>query len=144
MSTAIDAMTEEDVAAVLAIDGESVREEQLREELRRTWARLRVARSSTGAVQGYVLFWHVTDEIHLLNVAVAPASRRAGLGTALVQEVIAYARSHRAAKILLEVRASNEAALRLYERLGFIRFNVRSRYYSDGEDGVEMVLSLGA
>src|SRR5262249_54549368 len=95
----IDAMTERDIEAVLAIDLESfhrtdigaadadgphkARERQLREELVRTWARLRVARglgldaagasSAAGAreVLGYVLFWHVADEVHLLNVAVA-------------------------------------------------------------------------
>ena len=48
-----------------------------------------------------------------------------------------------ALEILLEVRASNVAALALYDRLGFTRFNVRERYYSDGEDGIEMVLALG-
>lgn len=151
----IEPMTERDVEPVLTIDvasfhpgdigGEkedpcAVREKQLREELARTWARLRVARAPSGEVLGYVLFWHVADEIHLLNVAVAPASRRMGVGRALVEEVLEYARSNAAAKILLEVRVSNVAALRLYEALGFERFNVRKRYYSDGEDGVEMML----
>ncbi len=150
-------MTEADVEAALAIDlasfrpsdigaerddPRSVREKQLREELVRTWARLRVARGPGRAVLGYVLFWHVADEIHLLNVAVDPAWRRRGIGRALVEDVIAYARANDASKILLEVRASNDAALHLYERLGFERFNVRRKYYSDGEDGVEMVLAL--
>ena len=66
-----------------------------------------------------MLFWHVTDEIHLLNVAVDRGKRRHGSGRALVNEVIAYARSNAAAKILLEVRRSNEPAIRLYEGLGF-------------------------
>lgn len=150
-------MTEQDVDAALAIDVASfrpsdigaerddprpVRDKQLREELARTWARLRVARGPGGAVLGYVLFWHVADEVHLLNVAVDPARRRQGIGRALVEDVLAYARAHDASKVLLEVRASNDAALRLYERLGFQRFNVRRRYYADGEDGVEMVLAL--
>jgi [ribosomal protein S18]-alanine N-acetyltransferase len=47
-------------------------------------------------------------------------------------------------KILLEVRASNAAAIALYEALGFERFNVRKRYYDDGEDGVEMVRRITA
>ncbi len=154
----IEEMTEADLEGALVIDlasfhpsdigGEradprAVREKSLREELARSWARLRVARDPSGAVVGYVLFWHVVDEIHLLNVAVAPESRRGGIGRTLVEAVIAYARAHAAAKILLEVRASNAAALALYERLGFTRFNVRERYYSDGEDGIEMVLELG-
>src|SRR5262249_51786071 len=115
------------------------REKQLREELARAWARLRVARAPSGEVLGYVLFWHVTDEIHLLNVAVAPGERRGGIGRALVEEVIAYAKAHAAAKILLEVRASNVPAIALYKALAFTEFNVRTRYYADGEDAVEMV-----
>jgi ribosomal-protein-alanine N-acetyltransferase len=154
----ISPMTESDIEAALAIDlasfrpGEigseredprAVREKQLREELARTWARLRVARARTGEVVGYILFWHVVDEIHLLNVAVDPRVRRRGIGRALVDDLLAHARANAVAKVLLEVRASNEAAIRLYEGLGFSRFNVRERYYSDGEDGVEMVLELG-
>ncbi|MBX3259028.1 MAG: ribosomal protein S18-alanine N-acetyltransferase [Labilithrix sp.] len=153
----IEPMTEADIDATLAIDlasfhprdigGERedprrAREENLREELARTWARLRVARGRGGDVLGYILFWHVVDEIHLLNVAVAPAARRRGVGRALVDDLVAFARRERAAKVLLEVRASNEPAIRLYERLGFARFNVRKAYYSDGEDGVEMMLEL--
>ncbi|MBX3197745.1 MAG: ribosomal protein S18-alanine N-acetyltransferase [Labilithrix sp.] len=154
-SPTIEPMTEADVAATLAIDlasfhprdigGErGAREKNLREELARTWARLRVARGRAGDVLGYILFWHVADEIHLLNVAVAPVARRRGVGRSLVADLVAFSRRERAAKILLEVRASNEPAIRLYERLGFTRFNVRKAYYSDGEDGVEMMLELGA
>jgi ribosomal-protein-alanine N-acetyltransferase len=154
----IDAMTSADVEAVLGIDVasfhasdigaekedlRSVRETQLREELARTWARLRVARSESSQVLGYILFWHVTDEIHLLNVAVSPQVRRQGIGRALVLDLLDYARAHAAAKVLLEVRASNAAAIRLYQELGFEEFNVRKAYYSDGEDGIEMMLELG-
>jgi ribosomal-protein-alanine N-acetyltransferase len=140
-SWTVEPMKEDDVAAVLAIDSD-ITERQLREELHRSWARLRVVRDASGAVRGYVLFWHVTDEIHLLNVAVEPAARRQGIGRALVDAVTNYARAAHAAKILLEVRASNRPAIALYERLGFIRFNVRARYYPDGEDGVEMMLTM--
>ena len=133
-------MVEADIAAVLAIDPD-VREGQLREELTRAWGRLRVDRTASGVI-GYVLFWHVTDEIHLLNVAVATSERRHGRGRALVEEVIAYARTHAAAKVLLEVRRSNEPALALYRRVGFEETNVRKRYYDDGEDAIEMMLTL--
>lgn len=141
MDFSIAPMEEADVvvAGALAIDG--VDEARLREELARTWARVRVAKGK--GLLGYVLFWHVTDEIHLLNVAVDPAHRRRGIGRALVLDVIAYARAHGAAKVLLEVRASNAAAIALYEGLAFERFNVRRRYYDDGEDGIEMMLLTG-
>lgn len=153
---AIEPMTEGDLAAAVAIDLASfpedvhgggaprlAREGQLREELARTWARVRVAREGEGGeILGYVVFWHVADELHVLNVAVAPGARRRGVGRALVGDVIAYARSHAAARIILEVRASNRPAIALYGGLGFAEFNVRARYYSDGEDGVEMMLVL--
>lgn len=142
-------MTEADIPAVLALDHEA-KEQNLREELVRSWARLRVdRRESSGespcdssGVVGYVLFWHVTDEIHLLNVAVLASERQKGRGRALVETVIGYAREHAAAKVLLEVRVSNEPALALYRRLGFEEINRRKRYYDDGEDAIEMMLTL--
>jgi ribosomal-protein-alanine N-acetyltransferase len=134
--TRIEPMTEADIAAVLAIDPDA-RESNLREELVRTWGRLRVLRSEH--LLGYVLFWHVTDEIHLLNVAVDPAERRKGYGRRLVEEVIDFGRSHQAERVLLEVRVSNAAAVALYAALGFEEFNRRKRYYDDGEDAIEMM-----
>jgi ribosomal-protein-alanine N-acetyltransferase len=119
-----------------------VRERSLREELVRPWARLRAARDESGTLLGYALFWHVIDELQLLNVAVAIPARRRGIGRALMHDLIAYARSHDVARILLEVRAGNRAAIALYEQLGFTRFNVRERYYADDEDAIEMSLVL--
>jgi ribosomal-protein-alanine N-acetyltransferase len=150
---AVEPMKEEDVSPVAALDDaafgthgpsdtQEAREKNLHEELKRTWARLRVVRDVGGRVVGYVLFWHVTDEIHLLNVAVDPRARRQRVGRTLVEAVIEYARANQAAKVLLEVRASNAPAIALYENLGFVRFNVRARYYPDGEDGVEMMLTI--
>lgn len=163
MLSKIDALVEADLTAAVDIDLASfvpselgvgvgvgaeaeapliVRERSLREELVRSWARLRAARDEGGAVLGYALFWHVVDELHLLNVAVAIPSRRRGIGRALMDDLIAYGRAHAAARILLEVRAGNVAAITLYEQLGFTRFNVRERYYADDEDAIEMSLVL--
>lgn len=146
---AIEPMTEEDLAAAVAIDASAfptheagdAREKSLREELARPWARLRVARADRGVVVGYLLFWHVADEAHLLNVAVAAQERRRGIGRALVEHLVAYANAHAITKVLLEVRASNRAAIALYEKLGFTEINVRAKYYADGEDAVEMMLT---
>jgi ribosomal-protein-alanine N-acetyltransferase len=153
----IDDLRESDVDAALEIDLTSfapselgagpesarvVRERSLREELSRTWSRLRAARDAEGRVVGYCLFWHVVDEVHLLNVAVAIEARRHGIGLALMTDLLTYAREHGIVRILLEARARNTPALTLYERLGFERFHVRERYYADGEDAVEMALDL--
>lgn len=149
----VETMKPEDLEAVLAIDlasfeghelgvrdGEDLRarrEGQLREELARGWSNLRVAREGD-AVVGYLLAWKVVDEFHLLNVAVLPERRRAGIGLRLVEDLLARAPAEGVNRVLLEVRASNVAALALYERLGFERFNLRAGYYADGEDAIEM------
>jgi len=157
MPIELGALVEADLTAAIDIDLASfapselgvgteepraVRERSLREELVRPWARLRAARDESGILLGYALFWHVVDELQLLNVAVAIPARRRGIGRALMNDLIAYARSHDVARILLEVRAGNSAAIALYEQLGFTRFNVRERYYADDEDAIEMSLVL--
>lgn len=156
-SVTIDDLTESDLEAALEIDltsfapselgagpesARTVRERSLREELARSWSRVRAARAADGRVLGYSLFWHVVDEVHLLNVAVAISERRHGVGLALMNDLLVYARTHGIVRILLEARAGNTPALALYERLGFTRFHVRERYYADGEDAVEMSLEL--
>jgi len=153
----VDALVPEDLEAAIEIDLASfvpselgagredprvVRERSLREELVRPWAKLRAARDENGALLGYALFWHVVDEVQLLNVAVAIPARRRGIGRALMADLVAYARAQKAARILLEVRAGNQGAIALYEQLGFTRFNVRERYYADDEDAIEMMLVL--
>lgn len=125
-------------------DVRALREKQLSEELSRPFARVRVARGDGGVVLGYLLSWHVVDEVQLLNVAVALGARRQGIGRALMQDLLDHARASGAAKILLEVRTSNASAIALYESLGFSTFNVRTGYYADGEDAAEMMLSLVA
>lgn len=119
-----------------------LRERSLREELARPWARIRAARDTRCEVVGYYLYWHVVDEIQLLNVAVTPSLRRHGIGRALILDLLSLARNAGGARVLLEVRESNAAALALYESLGFRRFNVRNSYYADGESAIEMDLAL--
>jgi len=120
-----------------------LREASLREELSRPFSRLVVARGDRKEILGYALSWHVVDELHLLNVAVAARARRQGIGRALMDDLLAYGRGHAIGRVLLEVRVSNAAAIALYTSLGFSRFNVRERYYDDGEDAVEMKCVLG-
>lgn len=112
-------------------------------ELRRSFARLWVARSAT-TICAFLLAWDVADEVHLLDLVVAPAARRRGIARGLLTTLIAHARERRAGWILLEVRASNLAARRLYEQVGFFPDGERAGYYSDGEDAVLMRFDLGA
>jgi ribosomal-protein-alanine N-acetyltransferase len=112
------------------------------EELTRPWSRIWIAHDE-GRVAGFLIAWHVADEVHVLNVATAPALRRRGVATALMLEALAYAATSHVRIVLLEVRRSNRPAILLYRRLGFTAMGIRPNYYSDdGEDAVEMVLGL--
>lgn len=137
----IDTMGEGDAAAVAAIDGPTRMEEaQVVAEITRSWTRAWVAREGTHDVVGYVLTWHVADELHVMNVATRADRRRRGVGRALVAAAVEYARGHAIKHVLLEVRRSNAAAIALYRVFGFFAMGVRARYYADDEDAVEMVL----
>src|SRR5207247_921699 len=85
-------------------------------------------------VIGYTCRWRVTDEVHLLNVAVHPERRGLGHGRALVAAVVAEAEVARARVVYLEVRAGNVIARRLYRHLGFKDLGVRRGYYGPGQD----------
>jgi ribosomal-protein-alanine N-acetyltransferase len=142
-SVRVESMTAGDLSSVAAIEGATRMDEaQLKEELARTWARLWVAREDGGEVVAFLVSWHVADELHVLNVATREDRRRRGIGRALMDVVVAYARGQRVKHVLLEVRRSNGAAIALYRRVGFFAMGVRARYYPDDEDAVEMVLML--
>jgi len=89
-----------------------------------------VVRDASQRVIGYCSFWRVLDELHINNVAVAPAHRGRGAGTALIREVLSEGARMGARRATLEVRRSNEAARRLYERLGFTVTGIRRGYYT--------------
>lgn len=77
----------------------------------------------------YFLLMEVVDEVHLLNVSVAAARQKQGLGRYLLDKVAACARGLGAASILLEVRPSNQRALAVYLRHGFTEIGRRKNYY---------------
>ncbi len=89
-----------------------------------------------GAIAGYAVTAVAAGEAHLLNLCVAVAWQRRGLGSQLLHFVIAYVRAVRAEKMFLEVRPSNAAARRLYQRAGFREIAIRRDYYP-GPDGHE-------
>lgn len=93
-----------------------------------------------GAVLGFVVHWLVAGEAHILNVAVDPNARGRGLGTRLVEHVIAEAVRGEGSYLMLEVREGNAAARGLYERFGFKLIARRERYYKDNQ---ETALILG-
>ena len=90
-----------------------------------------------GALTGYVICSRYEEVWHIMNVAVDPRELRQGIATALLENLIG--RLGEDARMTLEVRPSNHAAIALYERFGFLAAGTRRRYYQDnGEDALIM------
>lgn len=90
-------------------------------------------------IVGFLVFWVIHDEVHILNVAVHPDMRRRGIATAIIEFLIVLATEREASFVTLEVREHNRPAIALYESLGFDIMGRRERYYSDtGEDALLM------
>lgn len=109
---------------------------------------LRAPRPSEGwgDLRAYCVYRLVVDEMHILNVAVAPACRRRGLARWILRLAMARAVRAGAVRALLEVRESNDAARALYGGLGFRHLATRRSYYRQpSEDAVILGLEpLGA
>jgi [ribosomal protein S18]-alanine N-acetyltransferase len=141
---AISRLTHADLAAVAGILRESGLEVDLEAELGREIALPWVSRNpETGEPVAFALAWSVADELHLLDMASHPEHRRKGHARALLRALASYAQRLGKRLWLLEVRQSNESAIRLYRSVGFETTGVRRGYYSDtGEDALEMRITF--
>lgn len=100
-----------------------------------------------GRLLGYFVAQPGFEEMHLLNLTVAPALQRRGHGAALMQRLQAQAQARGDQALWLEVRAGNSAARGLYQRLGFAEVGLRRNYYpaalQQREDALVLRLGLG-
>ena len=104
-----------------------------------------VLRNAAGKVAAYSVMMMALDEAHLLNLSVARHAQRTGLGWRTLGWMADVARGYGGRTMLLEVRPSNEAAIRLYQRYGFERIGVRRGYYpahGGREDAIVMRIPL--
>jgi ribosomal-protein-alanine N-acetyltransferase len=145
---ALQAMALDDVDAVLAVEVRAYAHPWSRgnfiDSLAAGYA-AKLARDDEGAVLGYFVAMPGVDELHLLNLTVAPEHQGQGHGHALLTAVLAEARARPAARLLLEVRESNARARRLYATRGFVEIGRRRAYYparGGREDAVVMSLLL--
>lgn len=95
---------------------------------------------------GYFVAMKGVDEVHLLNITVAPEYQRQGWARVMLDALATWARGQRAEWLWLEVRAGNARAISVYESQGYRRVGVRRAYYPAGngqrEDGLVMSLRL--
>ena len=111
----------------------------------RGWEQMRIERTDDGA---YFVAMPGVDEMHLLNLTVAPEWQRQGHACRLLDELEARCRSLGVPTLWLEVRAGNDRARQVYERRGFVEVGRRPRYYPAArglrEDAVVMRLPVAA
>jgi [ribosomal protein S18]-alanine N-acetyltransferase len=86
-------------------------------------------RGHCGELLGYYIAMAGVQEVHLLNITVAPAHQRKGWARVMLDHLHDWARSQEAQWVWLEVRISNTRAIRIYEQYGFRRVGVRKAYY---------------
>jgi len=138
-------MTGEDIDQVLIIEQASfptpwTREHFVNElEARHSFPYVAVA---DDRIVGYVCLMSLFEEAQILDIAVDPRQRGRRIARMLMEQAISAARRKGAEQLYLEVRASNIAAITVYEQCGFARTGLRQKYYEGSEDAVLMGKSL--
>jgi ribosomal-protein-alanine N-acetyltransferase len=130
----VEPMTASDLDEVLQIEEASFTNPWTRpmfegELLNAGVSHLYVLRTGGPRIAAFCMVWLVADELHINNLAVRPECRGTGAGRALLETVFGHAAALGARRATLEVRQSNEAARKLYERLGFRVVAIRKDYY---------------
>ena len=105
----------------------------------------RVDEAESGEIRGYAILMPAADEAELLNIGVAQAEQRKGLGRAMLAEMLGIARGRNMWRVFLEVHSANAAAIALYRSAGFSEIGMRRGYYrnmDDSEDALVMACEL--
>ena len=139
-------MTEADLPAVLAIEKSAYSfpwSDGIFRDCLNAGYRCRILERN-GGIEGYGISSVAAGEAHILNLCIRPASRQAGLGRMLLEYIMDEARCSHADTMFLEVRASNHAALHLYETAGFNEIGQRRNYYpaSQGKEDALIMACL--
>jgi len=140
----------EDLSRVVEIEKDGFQHpwsrELLERELSHAWSTVLLAVDDGPRgerIVGFIVYWLVHDEVHVLNIATAREERRRGIARALMEEAAEAGRRRGATLATLEVRRSNAPAIALYRALGYRQAGVRPNYYAEEkEDAIVMVLDL--
>lgn len=130
-------MVQADLGAVAAIERETLSSwsaRSLAEELQVPQARQYVAESAENEILGWYACREVWPEAELLKIAVKKANRERGIGRFLLEHLFLELRKRKITCLFLEVRSGNRAALRFYEKNGFLLVGTRPGYYTDPPD----------
>ena len=134
--------TPQDVSAVAAIVKDALQENyppSLYLDLHRWWRDGFLVAENAGAVVGFLAaVVSAPQQARILMLAVYGPWRRRGIGSALMGAFLKECAMRGLSAIELEVRKSNDAAIRFYTRYGFEIANVLPKFYTDGEDGYKM------
>ncbi len=137
----IETMTHTHLSDILNVEKESFShpwtEAMFLEELSGKDSVYRVL-TEDGKAIAYMGMWILADEGHITNVAVAKDYRRKGVASRLVDDFISLAKERSLIFMTLEVRESNQSAISLYEKKGFVPVGRRKRYYENTEDAILM------
>lgn len=90
-------------------------------------------------IVGYIGYWFIMDEAHISTLAVHPEFRQMGIGEHMLRTALDETLEKGILVVTLEVRKSNDAAIRLYQKFGFEVIGTRSRYYRDNSEDAHIM-----
>ena len=93
-----------------------------------------IVHRSQNKIIGYIIFWHIKEQVQINTIAVHPDFRRMGIGEFVLLQVLDQVHKDGAIFVTLEVRPSNLAARSLYYKLGFEVLGIRENYYSNPQE----------
>ncbi|RLC55967.1 MAG: ribosomal-protein-alanine N-acetyltransferase [Candidatus Cloacimonadota bacterium] len=135
MKEKIREMKREDIPNIMKMEKElfaaSWEEEMFIEEIEKQYAYVLEIKNK---IIGYICGWKLLDEFNITNIAVAPDFQRKGFGKVLVKFLMSKLLDEKCFKFFLEVRESNQAAKKLYDKLGFVVIGLRKNYYHSPEE----------
>ena len=135
----ITKMEKEDVDAVVAIEEEAYgkhhwAKSSFYDEMANNLAKYYAAKTSDNSIVGYAGTWHIIDEGHITTIAVKKDFLRNHIAEAMIYKIVEDCYKDKVKYLTLEVRVSNEPAIRLYEKYGFQSLGTRKGYYQDNNE----------
>lgn len=140
MNISISSCRPQDSDAIVALGASTntfpISQSQLESELHQKLSTVYVLEVD-GQFAGYIDFWTIEDEIHIMGLSVTRPFQRQGMARRLLEHIL---KNHPHVKSLyLEVRARNHGAIGFYKAFGFLEQGIRKNYYPDGDDAVNLV-----